>query len=138
MFFTFFIVLTPYLKNDVDNSLPLYYYGIYFILNVFSASCSFIFYVSVGSFNSQISDKSIGGTYLTFMSLWLSIGSAFTRTSVLYLTNIFTFKYCFLNTELFQLDSNDTLSIKSLDNSTINLAKLYANKCSSESLTKVN
>jgi hypothetical protein len=58
--FTFFVVLTPYIKRD-DSSLPLYYYAIYFLLNVISAACSFIFYVSIGSFNSQISDKSIGG-----------------------------------------------------------------------------
>ena len=58
-FFTFFVALTPYMKNN-DASLPLYYYGIYFILNIVSTCFTFIFFVSTGSFNSQISDKSIG------------------------------------------------------------------------------
>jgi hypothetical protein len=62
--FTFFVALTPYIKRE-DSSLPLYYYAIYFLLNVLNAACSFVFYVSIGSFNSQISDKSIGGKFQT-------------------------------------------------------------------------
>ncbi len=129
-FFTFFVVLTPYMKNENDK-LPLYYYGIYFLLNIVSTSFTFIFFVSVGSFNSQISDKSIGGTYMTFLSLWLSIGSSVTRTSVLYLTNLFTFKYCFIDSEFDQSFLNATI----LQNAT-SIFIPAANKCSSEILKK--
>lgn len=134
--FTFFVVLTPYIKNE-NSGLPLYYYSIYFLLNMISTSFTFIFNVSFGSFNSQISDKSIGGTYMTFLSLWPSIGTAVTRTSVLYLTNFFTFKSCFHNESAALLSLNDSSSmLYDRVNVTSNLNDLFSNKCSSESLAK--
>jgi len=137
-FFTFFVVLTPYMKND-NASLPLYYYGVFFVLNIVSTSFTFIFFVSVGSFNSQISDKSIGGTYMTFLSLWLSIGSSVTRTSVLYLTNIFTFKYCFVDPDLIEFGASFMNATTTPETSMMNVSSLVstaANKCSSELLKK--
>ena len=64
--FTFFVVLTPYMKQ-ADAKLPYYYYVIYFVLNFLSASFSFIFFVSIGSFSSQISDNSIGGLWFPIL-----------------------------------------------------------------------
>jgi len=91
--YSFFIYMLPFIRKP-DSSYPIYTYAIYLGLNVLNASFSFIIYVAIGSFNSQISDQTIGGTYMTFLSLWSGVGSIITRTVILFLTSLFTFKYC--------------------------------------------
>jgi hypothetical protein len=70
-------------------------------ISLITSVFNFIMYVSLGSFNAQISDKSIGGTYMTFLSLWLSLGMNWTRTLALYLINFSTNKSCLFDESFF-------------------------------------
>jgi MFS transporter, PAT family, solute carrier family 33 (acetyl-CoA transportor), member 1 len=101
------------------------------LLNVINNSFSFILYLSIGSFTSQISDKSIGGTYMTFLSLWGGLGMIISRTLVLFLTDTFTFKNC-------KFDPNDVTN-KNLAKYLINNISNYLknNTCSNEYESKI-
>ncbi len=70
-------------------------------ISLITSVFNFIMYVSLGSFNAQISDKSIGGTYMTFLSLWMSLGMNWTRTVALYLINFSTTKGCLFDESYF-------------------------------------
>lgn len=61
-FYSILIYLIPFMKNS-DSTFPAYFYAIYLVINILNASFSFIVYISIGSFISQIADKSIGGFY---------------------------------------------------------------------------
>jgi uncharacterized membrane protein YtjA (UPF0391 family) len=61
------VYYTPNFKDE-NNQFPFYYYMLYFILNLVNASFGFTGFFCAGSFAAQISDKIIGGTYMTFVS----------------------------------------------------------------------
>lgn len=129
-FFSLYIFITPLLRNS-DFSFSYYYYALYMLLNVINNSFSFILYLSIGSFTSQISDKSIGGTYMTFLSLWGGLGMIISRTLVLFLTDLFTLKNC-------NFDSNDSAN-KNLSKNLINNISnfLKNNACSNENESRI-
>lgn len=85
------------------------------------------------------------GTYMTFLSLWVSTGRAVLHTLVLYLTNIFTFKYCFMDPTsspeasfISSSASNLTTTTTSatLKNSSMRLLTSISNNCQSELSSK--
>lgn len=129
--YSFFIYLLPFIRKP-DLSYPVYTYVLYLILNMINASFSFINYVAIGSFNSQITDKLIGGTYLTFLSLWSGVGSIISRTTVLFLTGLFTFKYCDFNAVSTSYNSLTPNIIKTLGN------YLQYNQCLDENQSNVS
>lgn len=92
------------------------------------------------------------GTYMTFLSLWVSTGRAVLHTLVLYLTNIFTFKYCFMdptsspevsfisstvsNLTTTTMSAAAFLDAATLKNSSMRLLTSISNNCQSELSSK--
>ena len=58
-----FVFLTPWFKVEDKqiSSYPFFYYSMYVFLLTVGGVFNFLLYVSLGSFNAKISDKSIGG-----------------------------------------------------------------------------
>jgi hypothetical protein len=71
------VYFTPTFKDPSDNSFSYFFYFIYFAMSFFGGGTSFIMYMALSSFFSQISDKEVGATYLTFIGMWSSIGKIF-------------------------------------------------------------
>ena len=93
IFLTFFVFITPVFKTS-KNDYPAYYFLLYIILN---GSYSILFStqaLSKTSFFTKISDKSIGGTYMTLINTIANIGNHWPITTALYLSDILTMKSC--------------------------------------------
>jgi PAT family acetyl-CoA transporter-like MFS transporter 1 len=90
------VYVTPYFK-DANNEYPFYYYVICLIINMVHSVFAYSMFVSQMSFFAQISDKSIGGTYMTFLNTLSNLGGNWPSTSALYLASFLTFKTCSLN-----------------------------------------
>ena len=80
-------------------------------ISLITSIFNFSIYISLGSFNAKISDKSIGGTYMSFLSLWTSLGNNLTRTIALYLVNFSTTKNCLFDDSFFSSVSTIVPSI---------------------------
>lgn len=122
------VYVTPLFK-DANNEYPLYYYVLCLLINMGHTVFAYTMFVSQMSFYAQISDKTIGGTYMTFLNTISNLGGVWPQTLALYLANVLTFKYC----------SSDSLMNKSHDlkNRTLTLESIRNNTCSSESQEKV-
>ena len=67
------VYITPQFK-EANNEYPLSYYFICLIINAIHSIFAYSMFVSMGSFFAQISDKSIGGTYMTFLNTLSNLG----------------------------------------------------------------
>ena len=67
--FSIFVYFAPSFKNPVDNSFSYLFYFLYFAISFFSGGSSFIMYMSLSSFFSQIADKEVGGILFLKISL---------------------------------------------------------------------
>lgn len=114
------VYATPYFKDE-NNEYPFYYYVICVVVNMAHTVFAYTMFVSQMSFYAQISDKSIGGTYMTLLNTLSNLGGVWPQTLALYLANVLTFKYC----------SADSLPVDSINYSK-NLSLINDNACSSE------
>lgn len=112
------IYFTPLFK-DSNNDYPLYYYLLCLLINSIQSIFTYSMFVSQMAFFSRVSDKKIGGTYMTFLNTITNMGGNWPTTMALYLANFLTVKNCVLN------PSTPT------DNSTI-LDSISQNACSDE------
>merc|ERR1712127_558192 len=85
---------------------------------------AYTMFVSQMAFYAQISDKSIGGTYMTLLNTLSNLGGVWPQTVALYLANVLTFKYC---------SSEKISSITNPNNYTDTITLMNDNRCSSES-----
>jgi len=69
-----FVYATPMFK-DANNEFPFYYYVLCLLINMVSSVFSYSMFVSQMSFFAQISDKGIGGTYMTLLNTLSNLGS---------------------------------------------------------------
>ena len=122
---TIFVFLTPSFRTGNDH-FSYIFYGIYFTLNLINSIIGYVFFVSIGSFQARITDKTIGGTYMTFLALFLNLGGNFWRTVVLYSINLFTVRSCEYNPNSVALNS----TLASILNNTVYKSARLANKCS--------
>ncbi len=67
------VYMTPYFK-DSKNDFPFYYYLICLLINACHSIFAYSMYVAVICFFARISDKKIGGTYMTFLNTLSNIG----------------------------------------------------------------
>jgi hypothetical protein len=67
------VYVTPYFK-DPNNGYPFYYYLICLLINACHSIFTYSMYVAVICFFARISDKKIGGTYMTFLNTLSNIG----------------------------------------------------------------
>lgn len=107
------VYVTPYFK-DSNNEYPFYYYALCLIINILHSVFAYSMFVSQMSFFAQISDKKIGGTYMTFLNTLSNLGGNWPSTSALYLASFLTFKSCLVN------DSTNTTQITHLTNTCAN------------------
>ncbi len=68
------VYATPLFK-DTNNSYPFYYYVLCLFINIAHTIFSYSMFVSQMSFYAQVSDKSIGGTYMTFLNTLSNLGN---------------------------------------------------------------
>ena len=68
------VYVTPLFK-DANNEYPFSYFVICLIIN--SVHCIFIYtiFVAPSAFFAKISDKKIGGTYMTFLNTLSTFGN---------------------------------------------------------------
>lgn len=106
--FGLFLFYIDYLKDkNEDFSLFIYILlGLWKLIDGFLSSATSI---CLGSFNAQISDRLISGLYMTFLSFWPNLGANLSRTSILFLFNLITFKKCEQNVN-YNYGQNKTIS----------------------------
>jgi PAT family acetyl-CoA transporter-like MFS transporter 1 len=106
------VFYTPLFRDSRTGEYPLSYFGLYILLN---GLCSFIFStmaLAKTSFFTVISDKSMGGTYMTLFNTVANIGHVWPQTVALYLIDVFTLKDCVETSKnpLFKLETTRNLS----------------------------
>jgi MFS transporter, PAT family, solute carrier family 33 (acetyl-CoA transportor), member 1 len=82
--FALWVFYTPQMREDDGRSFPIYYYVAFFLMNLITSSITFVTFVAIGSFYAQISDKAIGGTYMTFLALWSNLGKLLINQFIIY------------------------------------------------------
>lgn len=68
-----FVYLTPSFK-DANNEYPFYYYILCLLVNSIHSIFTYSMFVSQMAFFAKISDKRIGGTYMTFLNTASNMG----------------------------------------------------------------
>lgn len=90
------VYFTPWFK-DSNNEYPWIFFISYAVLNgVYSLIFSSLSLTKT-MFFTQVSDKSIGGTYMTLLNTISNIGVAWPATLTLYLVDALSFKNCVAN-----------------------------------------
>jgi hypothetical protein len=69
----FWVYVTPLFK-DSNNEYPFYYYIVCLFITSIHSIFTYAMFVSQMSFFSKISDKKIGGTYMTFLNTISNMG----------------------------------------------------------------
>ena len=126
------VFYTPLFKND-HGEYPFSYFLLYIILN---GICSFVFStmaLAKTSFFTRISDKSIGGTYMTLCNTVANIGHNWPQTVALYLIDVFTLKHCIQNTSHLTLSKSSSVSISNKKKFEEILKLIKDNTCSTKS-----
>ena len=80
--------------RDKEGNFSIQFYFILFLLSLIKDFFGFGACVTLGGFNARITDRLIGGTYMTFLAFWPSLGSTLSKTSSLFAINLLTFKKC--------------------------------------------
>ncbi len=91
-------------------------------------------------FFTQISDKNVGATYMTFLNTVANLSRSFTNTATLYIANFLTFKYCTFENVLTSFDNTSVTSSSNETNFKYNetAIKLLNNTlCSHDSQLKI-
>jgi hypothetical protein len=143
------VYLTPFFK-DSNNEYPFYYYVICVLINAVHSVFVYTIFVAQVSFFAKVSDKKIGGTYMTFLNTMsnlgktaalfafnlfkilcklILLGSNWPTTSALYLASYITMKYCSYNANELIIPKESSL--------TSVLTSLDKNYCSTDDLSKV-
>jgi PAT family acetyl-CoA transporter-like MFS transporter 1 len=68
-----FVYLTPSFKDE-NNEYPFYYYILCLLVNSIHSIFTYSMFVSQMAFFAKISDKRIGGTYMTFLNTASNMG----------------------------------------------------------------
>jgi PAT family acetyl-CoA transporter-like MFS transporter 1 len=120
-----FVYMTPYFRAGDSQEYPLYYYMLCLVINAVHSVFAYMMFVSQMAFFAKISDKTIGGTYMTFLNTISNMGGVWPSTFALYIASFLTYKKCELNSGL-HLNSTAQQF-----NSTL-LSAIEANKCGNE------
>lgn len=128
---TVFVFITPLFK-DRSNNYPTSYFLMYIFLNGIYAFLFSAMALSKTSFFTKISDKSIGGTYMTLLNTIANIGNHWPITTALYLVDTFTNKACShdLTINWDKLNSSKKKTLIAF------LTKIEENKCSTTEQAK--
>ncbi|CAF1092273.1 unnamed protein product [Brachionus calyciflorus] len=121
--FSIFLFNLNLFKTETKQFSFLFYISL-FLLSLINEFFAFGAYVTLGSFHAKISDRLIGGTYMTFLAFWPNLGSNISRTGGLFLINLLTFKKCGVPNS--DIKRNDTISVL---NSTTFINSFKTEKC---------
>lgn len=104
------VIFCIFLKNlsifrDKEGNFTIESYFILFLISLIKDFSGFGALVTIGGFNAGITDRIIGGTYITFLTFWPNLGTILSRTSSLFAINFFTFKKC----NIFQSNSTNLI-----------------------------
>ena len=126
------VFYTPLFKNE-HGEYPFSYFLLYIILN---GVCSFVFStmaLAKTSFFTRISDKSIGGTYMTLCNTVANIGHNWPQTVALYLIDVFTLKHCIQNSSHLTMSKSSSVRITNKKKFEEILKLIKDNTCSTNS-----
>jgi PAT family acetyl-CoA transporter-like MFS transporter 1 len=141
------VYVTPLFK-DSNNEYPFNYYIICLLINAVHSVFIYTIFVAQVSFFAKVSDKKIGGTYMTFLNTMSNLGKLknvfilflfkfqifkggnWPTTSALYLASYITIKNCVYKNE--NLVVSNGSSVASV------ITVLEKNFCSTDDESKVN
>ncbi|CAF0971281.1 unnamed protein product [Brachionus calyciflorus] len=115
------IYFTPSFK-DSNNEYPLYYFALCLLINSIQSIFTYSMFVSQMAFFAKVSDKKIGGTYMTFLNTITNMGGNWPTTTALYLANYLNAKKC----------SYDQLVNPSVQMNSTVLEQINKNLCSND------
>lgn len=118
--------------HDINNGYAFQYFVLYLILNsiyclIFSSMALF-----KTAFFTDISDKNIGGTYMTLLNTVANIGMQWPTTLALYLVEAFSIKACVFVKQANLNEVNKKKFFKDF------LKTMHENTCVSQFEQKVN
>jgi len=125
MIFAFWVYVTPKFKTN-DGQFSFSFYIICLLIEAFHSVFIYFSYIPMAFFFSQISDKNIGATYLTFLNTIQNLSRNFIGTGSLYLANCLSTNSCVYNSE-----------INSQNFANITMSQFDQNFCASETERKV-
>lgn len=85
------VYITPTFR-DANNDYPFYYYIICLLINALHSVFAYTIFVTQVSFFAKVSDKKIGGTYMTFLNTISNLGKL--KIKLLMNQNSELFKIC--------------------------------------------
>lgn len=126
------VYITPQFRTS-NNEYPYYYILLYMVINsvyclVFSAMALF-----KTAFFTHISDKNIGGTYMTLLNTIANIGLHWPTTLALYLIDVLSEKACLF----VKAPNTDTFSLLRRKFFKDFITSMHENTCSTEFEQKV-
>ncbi len=113
-----FVYFVPNLRHESDE-YPSYFYLIFLMTSLISGIVDTTISLSLMSFFSKISDETLGGTYMTFLTTLINLGSSYPGTIAMFLINWLTRKHC---------SYSDESSV---------MPTVFNNTCATTALTKV-
>ena len=128
-----FIFFLAHFKHP-NGDLTWYFYLAYFVNQGLGTIMNITLFLAGVSFYAKISDKKIGGTYMTLLATLSNLGGMYPSTLGMYLLNFFNVKKC-LNEDQFSNNTTNFTSIYQMTNGTVNL---FENKCSGGQESQVN
>lgn len=90
---TVWVFYTPLFRDNLGH-YTFNYFVFYILLNAFYALIFSTQALAKTAFFTQVSDKTIGGTYMTLMNTVANIGVHWPSTLALFLIDVFSFKEC--------------------------------------------
>jgi MFS transporter, PAT family, solute carrier family 33 (acetyl-CoA transportor), member 1 len=111
------VYYTPYFK-DQNGDFSMFFYSLCLIASLMHSVFTYFMFVSQMSFYAQVSDKSIGGTYMTFLNTVTNLGGNWPTTAALYVASFITIKKCVYSiaSKLSQNITESDFSKKIIDN----------------------
>lgn len=77
-----------------SGAFPTYYYAVILLFYAIHQVTVYAIFVSLMAFFAQVSDPSIGGTYMTLLNTLCNLGGTWTTTLALWMIDLLTFKVC--------------------------------------------
>ena len=127
----FWCFLTPYFQSK-DLSFPLVYFLLCIVISGLNSSTVTTHSVAQVSFFTRVSDKTVGGTYMTLLNTISNIGSSWPNTLVLYLVDLISIKHCTYDETSLMANRTRAFNLTSV------LYQVERNHCNGEIQTKVN
>lgn len=122
-----FVYVTPMFKDE-HNQYSFLFYVLCLLVNSLHSVFAYAMFVSQMAFYTKISDKKIGGTYMTFLNTITNMGGNWPSTLALYLADWINVKQC-------TYDQSINSNLPVLNSTTIE--RIMSNTCGNEIYSNV-